>query len=184
MGRHVADVFISTGFNVIVFDKNSEVYKKYLNINKVEIVEDIESLFTHTNFIFGCTGQDITADFSPLSLNGHDRKLASGTSEDKEFITLLREIANRNKIIDLDPLSNVRCYTNNGNKIEILYGGFPVNFAESSKKPWNVPAEDIALTQGALFVAILQSLYLLGEKKEENCTSWPMSCQTWSTTPP
>jgi S-adenosylhomocysteine hydrolase len=176
VGKHVTDVFIAAGFkNIMVHDKNAEVYKNYSNIDKVEIVESIEAVFTHSNFIFGCTGQDITADFSPLTLNGHDRRVASTTSEDRELRKFLLDIARRNTILHIDPLSNVICYTDNGNKIEIYYGGFPVNFAESAAKPWNVPAEDIALTQGALFVAIMQSLYLLGEKIGEQANAIPVN---------
>lgn len=167
IGRALVDKLIKDGFQVAIHDKDPEIYKNYPFINQIEVFPSIEQLFTHTNFIIGCTGQDTTETFNPLVLNGHDRTIASLTSEDREFRGFLRKIAGDTTRFKVDPLSNIECYTNNGNIIQILYGGFPINFARSTIKPFNVPATRIALTQGLLFSAIMQSMELI----EKNHTS-------------
>lgn len=158
IGRALATKLIQDGFSVCVFDKDPTSYENYPLKDKIEILPSIEELFIHTNFIIGSTGQDTTESFDPLSLNGHDRIVVSVSSEDKEYKSFLKAIANKNTILDIDPLSTIRCYTKSGNIIEILYGGFPVNFLNSHKKPFNVPAVRIALTQALLFTAVMQTI--------------------------
>lgn len=160
IGKALATKFIKEGFKVAIYDKDPESYKNYPYLNQVEIMSTIEQLFMHTNFIIGCTGQDNTEDFDPLKLNGHNRIVASASSEDEEFNTLLRTIASKS-VLRVNPLSTIECETKSGNILEILYGGFPVNFALSAVESFNVPAEKIALTQGLLFSAIIQAVEMM-----------------------
>jgi S-adenosylhomocysteine hydrolase len=172
IGRALVEKLIKDGFQVAIFDKDPETYNNFSYLSKIEIMRSIEQLFMHTNFIIGCTGQDNTESFDPLTLNGHDRMIASVSSEDKEFKSLLRSIASQS-VLKADPLSTIECYTKSGNIIEILYGGFPVNFAQSALIPFNVPAAKIALTQGILFASIMQVLELMEKNSISGLTSIP-----------
>jgi S-adenosylhomocysteine hydrolase len=174
IGRALADRLLQDGFSVCIFDKDPAAYKNYANLKKVKIMPSIEHLFTYTKFIIGCTGQDSTASFEALNLNGFDRILVSVSSEDKEFKKLLKGIASKT-ILEADPLATIRCHTTHGNRLEILYGGFPINFSESAVKPFNVPSHLIAFTQGLLFSAVMQTLGLIEKAKDSDVAFIPAS---------
>ncbi len=165
IGQALTNKLIKDGFSVAIYDNDSRIYQHYPNISQVEVMSSIEELFLHTNFIIGCTGRDTTDSFDPLTLTGDNRILASVSSEDKEFKHLLQQVASYDTPIKVDPLSNFQCSTKSGSTLEILYGGFPVNFSNSATQPFNVPAPRIALTQGLLFAGIMQAFNLLGNRE-------------------
>jgi S-adenosylhomocysteine hydrolase len=174
IGRALVDRLVRDGFQVAIFDDNPETYKGYPNLADIEVMLTVEQLFMHSTFIIGCTGQDNTKSFDPLTLNGHDHIIASVSSEDKEFNSFLRSVASLS-VLKADPLSTIECYTKSGNVIEILYGGFPVNFADSAQIPFNVPAARIALTQGLLFASVIQSFELIDKNNISGSVSTPMN---------
>ncbi len=166
IGKALAQKLIQDGFSVAIFDTDPTTYRDYPELKQIEVMRSIEQLFIHTNFIIGCTGLDITENFNPLTLNGHNRLIASVSSEDKEFKQLLKLIASQNPSLKVDPLSNIECYTNGGSILEILYGGFPVNFANTAVKPYSVPIHRIGLTRGLLFSGIMQAIEILGSGRK------------------
>jgi len=90
-----------------------------------------------------------------LDIAKKDKVFVSCSSEDKEFLSLLRVIAQNSPAVD--PMTDVSCVSYSGSKILVLKGGFPINF---DRTPSCVPARDIELTRGLLLGAVYKRLQL------------------------
>ena len=158
IGAAVANYLSQLGFYVLVYDENDAILRN-LDIPNVVRVDSIETLIVNSQCVLGCTGKDVTAGLSLLDFISKDITFISCTSEDKEFLSLLKDI---NKLSQeqkniTDPLDDIVCYTRNGNKITVTGGGYPINFM--GRAPWNVPALHIAITQALLFAGIYQAIF-------------------------
>ncbi len=87
IGIAVAHKLMSMGHNVIVYDIDQ---KKIKHTDDFEYATDINSVFTTADYIFGCSGDDITKnlDVSNLTTN---KFCISCSSHDKEFLTLIKK---------------------------------------------------------------------------------------------
>jgi len=65
-------------------------------------------------------------------LSPKTKTLISCSSEDKEFLSLLRVINNTSLNV-FDPLDDIEYISEFGAKIHLLRGGFPVNFDNSGE---------------------------------------------------
>ena len=87
----------------------------------------------------------------------------SCSSEDKEFLTLLKLIQTEsNSTKFFNPLQNIIWSLPNGAAIHLLRGGFPITFDGSDM---GAPAHKIQLTRGLLLCALIQAITYLPRSK-------------------
>lgn len=153
IGNALCKYLLSLGGNVVVFDENENAFQHIVDKNLFRVSKR-EEVINNANIVFGCTGKDVTVGIDLRKLVKKDRIFISCTSEDKEFRSALKSAANENSIF-IDTLSDITCFSENGAKITFLRGGFPINF---NRKPWNVPANKIEVTQGLLLGGCVQAV--------------------------
>lgn len=159
IGRAVVQKLLSLNHKVLVYDRFEE---KYDRISSVKIVASTQLLFQEADYIFGCTGEDITISLDINKIQGI-KNLISCSSQDIEFLSLLK-IIQTNSHDNFNVLSNIN-YTLNNGIIKIFRGGYPINLDNSGE---SVPAKDIQLTRGLLLAGIIQALFhLLQDPKPE-----------------
>lgn len=151
IGKAILNYLVFSGYQVIVYDELQSALNGVRSITKQ--ASSAEELIKQADCIIGCTGKDV---FPNIDINEieQDKVFVSCSSEDREFLSLLKQI-NQTLHVEIDPLEDIVFKTNNGSKIRVLKGGFPFNF---DRQPWNVTAQDIAMTQGLLFGACIQAI--------------------------
>jgi S-adenosylhomocysteine hydrolase len=160
IGRAVSEKLLNLGYNIIIYDKKEIKIKSDKNFVKSKSIEDI---FEQAQYIFGCTGYDIThaIDFKHINEN---KLLLSCSSEDREFLSLVRLTYQENNQ-EYHPLDDLNYKTKNNANLNIMRGGFPITFDGSSQP---AAANDIQLTQGLLLGALLQAVHLLPDNPSHN----------------
>jgi S-adenosylhomocysteine hydrolase len=155
IGKAVAKKLLSMGYTVVIFDTDEQQLSVFKEGNGFICVHNISELMSISDYIFGCSGRDITAsNLEYFQFASKNKTLISCSSEDKEFLSLLRLIQRQREGL-FDPLNDIQ-YTNQlGVSIQILRGGFPVNFDASGE---SVPAVDIQLTRALVLSAVMQAI--------------------------
>lgn len=166
IGRGLITYLLSLDLQVIVYDEDQNAFHDFVEEKNFIRLGGAQEVFANATIVFGCTGKDITSGLDMRAIITRDTTLISCTSEDKEFKSLLQTIA-RQSVVSFDTLSDITCTANNGSKINILQGGFPFNF---DRKPWNVPAEDIEVTQGLLLGSCVQAMLCANKPKQDSHT--------------
>ena len=156
IGRAITQKLLSLNHKVMIYDKDFEKVKAFKGAIPFT---NIESLLYEADYIFGCSGKDITQNLDMRSLNTN-KTFISCSSQDKEFLTLLN-IFEQNNLPCLDALDHLECELNN-QSIKIFRGGFPINLDNSGE---SVAALDIQLTRGLLLGGVLQSILNPTQKK-------------------
>lgn len=169
IGSAVATHLLSLGYRVAVFDEDDTAFQTIEPSHQFYRMPNIKVLLENVQCVFGCTGKDITQGLSLFSLVTKDTLFISCTSEDKEFFSTLKEIANRNimlvyaskRMVDNSmirpyPMGDFVCSSESGHEMVFINGGYPLNF---DGKPWNVPAPEIEPTQVALLGAVVQAIF-------------------------
>ena len=156
VGRSLTIKLRVMGFNVIVHDKNINYLEETKDLDVIT-TQDLSALVANSDYIFGCSGQDITSSLiEHFRLATKNKTLISCSSEDKEFLSLLQVLSNQydcNSV--LNPLDHLEYKTEFGATISIVRGGFPVNFDGTGE---SVPANDIQLTRSLVLAGILQAI--------------------------
>ncbi len=159
IGKALSAALYQQGYEVAVFDRSERSTAN--SPEHISKKKNIRSLIDDTQFILGCTGQDILPDPDEILENLIGRKiLASCSSGDYEFNRLLtieqQFIDSRGGKVTNTMQDTELCHSrgNRSPRISILRGGFPVNFDGS---PESVPSTDIQLTRGLLLGAVIQA---------------------------
>jgi S-adenosylhomocysteine hydrolase len=153
IGKVLTKKLVLSGYNVFVFDNNE---KMAAELSGVHFCAGIDDLFKKANYIFGCTGRDITADLNIDEFLNENKTFLSCSSEDKEFLSLLKMIQNSVQTDKIqDPLKNIIFECSNGNNLVLIKGGFPVNFDDTGE---SAVAEKIQLTRGLLLTSLIQAV--------------------------
>ncbi len=179
IGKAITHHLLAKGFYVFIYDNNDGVLTSIEPSQYLYKEKSIISLINKVDYVFGCTGKDVTEKLSETLLNVivHEVTLLSVSSEDKEFRELLQLMMHNLEFtgIELEPLGDIHFRTKAGGKIHVIAGGTPINFLMTTRfdQTWNVPAEDIAVTQGALFGGVIQAKLLADLGK--NPLSMPMA---------
>jgi hypothetical protein len=120
----------------------------------VRLVESVGQAYKEADLIVGCSGVDTAINSHEWleSLTG-DKILASCSSEDREFRTLLTQATARRAEPEA-PLSDVTLELPNA-RLVVLRGGFPINFDGTRE---SVPSHDVQLTRGLLLAGIAQAV--------------------------
>jgi S-adenosylhomocysteine hydrolase len=158
IGKAVIEKLLSLEHNVLVYDQEVNAYD---NVKTATSCDSLEQLFSQADYIFGCTGRDITENLDLEKIIDRNKVFISCTSEDKEFLSLLKNIENKHSASNqFSPLNDIKWSLQNGAVIHIIKGGFPVNFDDSGE---SVSAHKIQLTRGLLLIAIIQAIVSLPE---------------------
>lgn len=162
IGVAITKKLLALGFSVSTYDKSHE---KNLSIAHAARLTSVQALIQSTDYIFGCTGEDMTKDLDLEALSGK-KYFISCSSKDVEFLTLLKHIAvsqnsqNKTKQNVLDDIE----YQAGNMEIKIFKGGFPVNLDHSGE---SVPAHNIQLTRALLFGAVIQGIATLTDHQDD-----------------
>lgn len=159
IGKAIIQRLLSLNCKVVVYDKFGD---KYDLMGNVKIANNIQSLFEESEYIFGCTGEDITISLDINKIQG-TKNLISCSSQDVEFQSLLQVIQSKSLITIHDVLEDVKYSTNNA-IFNIFRGGYPINLDNSGE---SVPARDIQLTRGLLLGGVLQAILHLDQNANQ-----------------
>jgi len=156
IGRAVAKKLNEMGYKVLVYDQDYDVIES-IKEKKQEVKFNLIEIIDSSDYIFGCTGRDVTKSIDFYQLQNKDKTFISCSSGDKEFLSLLR-IIQRESEISYKPFEDIFYKTKSMSVFHILKGGFPVNFDHSGE---SVPAKDIQLTRALVLAAVLQADQIL-----------------------
>lgn len=151
IGRAVAQELLRTHGRVLVFDRMAT---PEWPANGVKKCAKLRQILEGAEVLFGCTGSDI---FEAVHLEDADiatRVLASCSSEDVEFRSILKR--SNDPIFADRTLPDVSCHVGN-HELRVLRCGFPINF-DGSKE--SVPAHEIQVTRGLLLGGVLQGVFM------------------------
>ncbi|HAT8326964.1 TPA: hypothetical protein GDD11_15205 [Legionella pneumophila] len=151
IGNAIVNRLKALGCHLVVHDKSAKQLQTHQNII---VTDNLSALIAASDYIFGCSGRDIAeGQLEQFRLATRDKTLISCSSEDKEYLSLLR-MMNKQQPALFDPLEDIEFKTNFGATIRLLKGGFPANFDQSGE---SVPANDIQLTRSLVLAAVLQA---------------------------
>lgn len=154
IGEAVANRLRSLGCRLIVHDINPGKLLSIQGKPNIFCTHDLTALIAESDYIFGCSGRDISEGrLEQFRLSSSNKVLISCSSEDKEYLSLLHMI-NQYSLKEHEPLDDIEYHTEFGSTIHLLRGGFPVNFDHSGE---SVPANDIQLTRSLVLAAVLQA---------------------------
>lgn len=146
IGQSVANVLESQGKQVLVYDKNHSTSADF----------SLEDVIEKSDYIFGCTGTDITFNIAHSIVQTQGTKVfLSCSSEDKEFLSLLKEITKSKRFSQDKLFDDLVFNTKACGKVVIVNGGFPVNFDNSGE---SVPAQDIQLTRALIVGGVIDAI--------------------------
>lgn len=150
IGKAIATKLLSMNYKVIIYDNGAP-----LRPLEGVFTGELDKLVRLSDYIFGCTGQESIKDIGPFIYAEKNKTLVSCSSEDKEFLPLLKAIQRKNNKLVQDPFAEIRYITSKSATIRILKGGFPVNFDHSGE---SVPPRDIQLTRALVLTSIIQAI--------------------------
>lgn len=155
IGKPVTQSLLKMGGVVWGYDANHMDFP-----DKVQRACAIKDLIKKSDYIFGCTGRDITSGVQLEDLHS-DKTFISCSSEDKEFNSLLKQIKSHSST-QVEPLEDIRLCLKNKATVTLLKGGFPINFNRSFEF---ASPENIQLTRALLLGAIFQGIFQLSNPK-------------------
>lgn len=154
IGNEVVNRLNQLGCRLIVHDIDSSLQQYIGNKENIIFTHEISALISSADYIFGCSGRDISeGQLEQFRLATRNKTLISCSSEDKEYLSLLQMINQQSPNL-FDPLDDIEFKTALGASIYLLRGGFPINFDHTGE---SVPAKDIQLTRSLVFAAVLQA---------------------------
>ena len=158
IGKAIVIKLLSMNYKVMICDRHFQSSKP---LEGVTFTDKFNELVEFSDYIFGCTGREAIKTIEPFVHAEKDKTLISCSSEDKEFLPLLKAIQRKNNKLVQDPFVEVRYITAKGATIRILKGGFPVNFDHSGE---SVPPRDIQLTRALALTSIIQAIQFFNKK--------------------
>jgi S-adenosylhomocysteine hydrolase len=148
VGEDLARRLAARGFTVNVCDRNAV---RHHLVKEAHRCRSLQALFMSSDYILGCTGEDILAGAGWVNAIRGEKILASCSSEDVEFRSLLKRPECMRS--SSDPLGPVEIKLSKGS-IKILRGGFPANFTGTRNSG---PVPLIQVTRGLLLAGVLQA---------------------------
>ena len=151
IGTAVAKNLIERGHKVFAYDIDPSHAK---SIPGLESCDSVKEVVMKSEYIFGCSGHDITSDLGWIDSLEDCKTFISCSSEDKEFRNLItKKIGHRECIHEVHHLQDLSLKLPHAN-LTILRGGFPINFDGNLE---SVPSDEIQVTRGLLLGAVLQA---------------------------
>lgn len=161
IGSAVMNKLKTLGYTTFGFD--SSLNKKNTSAG---MSNSVVELIQNSDIIIGCSGNDTLENETIESLINGNKIFISCSSEDKEFLSLLRRISKKTDNSNyFEPLRDIIYYTSKGHEVRVLRGGFPINFDNSREVE---SPNDIQLTRALILCGILQGVVYLNSNKTKN----------------
>jgi 3-hydroxyisobutyrate dehydrogenase and related beta-hydroxyacid dehydrogenases len=151
VGEDLARRLVAGGHSVNAYDKDRRLLGGLAGAYRCG---SLRELFEASTYVLGCTGEDLLNGATWLSGLQGDRILASCSSEDVEFRSLLRRSAGS---AHLHPFKSVEIRLPHGS-IKVLRGGFPANFTGAKNSG---PIALIQVTRALLLAGVFQAARLV-----------------------
>lgn len=165
IGKALSQKLLTMGCQVMVYDVNTSRLPNAIGGEKIEVAKNLSELIQGSDYIFGCSGVDISkSDLDSFTKSVKNKTLISCSSEDKEYLTLLNYLHEKGYDAT-NPFEDISYLTESLATINIVKGGFPVNFDNTGI---SVPAEEIQLTRTLVVSAIIQAIELFQLPDLEN----------------
>lgn len=148
VGADVARALLRLGYRVVVHDTDPS---REIRIPGARWCESLAELFESAQFVLGCTGKDLLTNAPWLASIKGTRVLASCSSEDTEFRTLLLHVSDRLTTRGEFDTAVVRLPKGT---LQILRGGFPANFTGTINSG---PRDLIQVTRALLLAGVVQA---------------------------
>jgi hypothetical protein len=163
IGKAIAYELSSLGHKVIVYDTN---YNQRVKDHNYPWSKSLSELISMSDYIFGCTGKDVSENLRLNTVTGGNKHLISCSSDDREFLSLLKLIQRCHPEKYCSPFDDL-IYKNRRTIFRIYRGGFPINFDKSSEIE---PSQSIQLTRGLMLAGVLQALCILSLGRKNSYT--------------
>lgn len=119
----------------------------------------LDVLMNECDLIVGTTGTDALKGLPFERVTSGNKILASASSADLEFSSLLKLASRRS-----DPFETVSIFVHDSLTIDILNGGYPINFDRVKDA---TPDDDIVLTRCLMYIGAMQALELIDNAESE-----------------
>jgi hypothetical protein len=119
----------------------------------------LDVLMNECDLIIGTTGTDALKGLPFERVTSGNKILVSASSADLEFSSLLKLASQRS-----DPFETVSISVHDSLTIDILNGGYPINFDRVKD---TTPDDDIVLTRCLMYIGAMQALELIDNRKSE-----------------
>ncbi|MDX2164901.1 MAG: NAD(P)-dependent oxidoreductase [Gammaproteobacteria bacterium] len=167
IGTAITKYLLNKGYRVVIYDESDSAFHGIRNKNCYRM-DKLENLFAGSDIVFGCTGKDVTTNIDITELVNKKCVLISCSSQDIEFLTLLKKIGKNpySETIN-NNISRIGYMGNSGQELIVLEKGFPINFDRTSG--CDLPS-DIQLTRGLLFGAFIQAALVARKPADDGIT--------------
>jgi len=156
IGKAIAAKLHLMGHRVMVYDHDAAQLNTAKAHPSLIPTNSLAALSAFSEYIFGCTGRDITeGNIDCFRLSSKKQVGISCSSADTEFLSLLHLIQQKtHKKNPLNPFADVEYQTPMGGTLRLVKGGFPVNFDDSGE---SVRPLDIQLTRALVLGSAVQA---------------------------
>lgn len=167
IGTAITKYLLEKGYRVVIYDESDSAFHGIRNKNCYRM-DKLESLIAGADVVFGCTGRDVTENIDVTELVNGKCVFISCSSQDIEFLTLLKKIgvSPYSETVN-NSISKIGYVGNSSQEISVLEKGFPVNFDRTPL--CDLPA-DISLTRGLLLGAFIQAALLARKPADDGLT--------------
>lgn len=174
VGKGLADFIISRfklrssdpspgEMKLVVFDPVPAKARAFQSVKAVVAADNCLQVFQQAEVIFGCVGEDLTAEILKKLIaikDGKTRYLVSCSSFDIEFASLLK-LRNAHLNPGLSPFDLAQYRNPKGTLFLIPQAGFPITF---DRAPSAAPIEQMQMTRGLLLAGLLDAAELANSK--------------------
>lgn len=176
IGNAIVNQLADMGYQLIIYDVQEDLLNSFEGKNsRIICGKNTANVITEADWIFGCSGRDITENMlEHFLLSRRNKVLVSCSSEDKEFLSLLHHIEYENPQV-FRPFDSIKFNSKFNAEIKLLRGGFPINFDHSGE---SVPPNEIQLTRSLVIGAVLQAVELLKENNKLSPGIYPLNIKT------
>ncbi len=151
VGSAIVSHLLDRGSNVFAFDLDSSRSRAFPS---VRAVDSLAELLWESEFVLGCSGDDVFATAPKIEWRQGETILASCSSQDREFRSLLTTAVESGYLANWTPVGMAGLRIGAAG-VRILRGGFPLNFDGSLE---SVPSREIQLTRALLLGGMLQAV--------------------------
>lgn len=167
IGSAVTKYLLAQGYTVNVYDESESSFQGIYNRSFYR-VPNIKRVISASDIVFSCTGKDISEENDILSFVKGAITLVSCTSQNIEFLTLLKKATKDEHLVKTigKNMSQLQ-YVDRDKEINILESGFPINF---DRTPKSDPVKDMELTRCLLYCAIAQASFFAKKPTNDGVT--------------
>ena len=167
VGSAVTKFLLSNGYNVVIYDESNSAFHG-IKHKKCYRFESVGKVISGSDIVFGCTGKDITKNIDVLQFVKQQCTFISCSSQDIEFLSLLKKINREGFIHHVNNnVSQLKYLSENNQEITVLENGFPINFDRTAECD---PVNDMELTRALLLQGVIQAAFMAQKPIDDGVT--------------